>query len=366
MNFKDKSIFNNLFVLELANNHLGSFQRGLKIIKDHAQVVKFNGIKAAIKFQFRDVDNFIHKDSIDDANNRYIQKTKKTKLSKNDLYLLVKEVKNVNCIPMSTPFDEKSVDLCQEFELPIIKIASSDVNDWPLLERVAKTYKPTIISTGGVSEKDLDDVVEFFNVRKIPLAINHCISLYPSEDQDLCLSQIDYLKKRYKDNVIGLSTHEYNDWSSSIMMSYAKGARTWERHIDIDYEGVPVSKYCSLPQQCDIWFKSFKKALEMNGNSSDDRRLIKKEEIEYLDKLVRGVYAKKDLKAGYQLHSKKLDEDFYLAIPLKKGQLSCRELLNGEKIISDIKKDEPLTIDSIDGPYKDNQELRMLIKKRGA
>ena len=52
------------------------------------------------------------------------------------------------------------------------------------------------------------------------------------------------------ENVIGLSTHEYHDWKSSMLISYAKGARTWERHIDIEYEGKEwegksVSKYCS-------------------------------------------------------------------------------------------------------------------------
>jgi N-acetylneuraminate synthase len=365
MNIKGSDIFKNLFVLEMANNHWGSLIRGKKIINDHAQIVKFNGVRAAIKLQFRDIKSFIHVHHKDDTDQRYIKKTQDTRMSKKDLFTLVKEVRKVNCIPMSTPFDEKSVDLCEEFDLPIIKIASSDVNDWPLLERISKANKPTIISTGGVNEKDLDDVVEFFNNRKIPLAINHCVSLYPSEDQDLCLSQIDYFKKRYKDNVIGLSTHEYHDWSSSVIMSYAKGARTWERHIDINYEGVPVSKYCSLPEQCDIWFKSYKKALEMNGSASDERRIIKKEEIEYLDKLVRGVYAKKNLLPGYKLHSKKLKEDFYLAIPLKKGQLSCRELLNGEKITKAVKKNEPLTIDNIDGPYKNNKKLRELIKNRG-
>ncbi len=103
----------------------------------------------------------------------------------------------------------------------------------------------------------------------------------------------------------------------------------------------------------------------MSGNYSSERRHIKKEEIEYLDKLVRGVYLKKDIKSGYKLHSSMLNDDFYLAIPLKKGQLSCRELLNGEKILKDLYKDQPLTIDDIDGPYQKNQELRRLIKNRG-
>ena len=69
--------------------------------------------------------------------------------------------------------------------------------------------------------------MSFFAKRDIPLCINHCVSLYPSEDDQLHLDQIDYLKNRYTDNVIGFSSHEYHDWSSSMMMSYAKGARSW-------------------------------------------------------------------------------------------------------------------------------------------
>ena len=149
------------------------------------------------------------------------------------------------------------------------------------------------------------------------------------------------------------------------MISYAKGARTWERHVDIDYNDVPVSKYCSLPDQVDEWFKSFKKAIEMCGQFSNQRRIIKKEEIEYLDKLVRGVYLKRDLKKGYEFSSEKLEKDFYLAIPLKKGQLSCRELLNGEKLTKDIEKDSPLMIEDIDGPYSSSSHLKKIIQDRG-
>jgi len=56
------NIFEDLFVLELANNHWGNLKRGLKIVESFAKIVRFNGVKAAIKLQFRDVDNFIHKD----------------------------------------------------------------------------------------------------------------------------------------------------------------------------------------------------------------------------------------------------------------------------------------------------------------
>jgi sialic acid synthase SpsE len=362
---RDKQIFENLFVLELANNHWGSLERGLKIIKDHARVVRHNGIKAVIKLQFRDVDAFIHEDYKGNEDLRYVKKTEVTKLSELDFKTMLDEIKKLGCIPMATPFDEKSVDLCVKFDLPIIKIASSDMNDWPLIEKIASTRKPTIVSTGGASEKDLDDLVKFFENRDIPLAINHCISLYPSEDEDLELHQIDYLKDRYPNHIIGFSTHEYRDWSNSMLISYAKGARTWERHIDIDYEDVEVSKYCSLPENCDEWFKAFKKAQEMSGSSSDQRRNISKKESDYLNQLVRGVYAKKDIEPGYVFNQESFDEDFYLAIPLHKGQLSCREVMNTETIIKPIKKNEMLLIDHVDGPYSENKSLRETILNRG-
>jgi len=362
---RDKLLFENLFVLELANNHLGSLNRGLKIIQDHASIVRFNNVKAAIKLQFRDVDEFIHPDFKGDEQHRYIKKTEATKLTKEEFVLMVEAIKKLSCIPMATPFDEGSVDLCVEFGMPIIKIASSDMNDWVLIEKIASTRKPTIVSTGGASEKDLDDLVTFFDRRDIPLAINHCVSLYPSEDDELELHQIDYLKNRYPNHVIGLSTHEHHDWHSSMLISYAKGARTWERHIDVEYENVAVSPYCSLPEQCDDWFKAFHKAKEMCGGYIDSKRTISKKEIEYLDKLVRGIYAKKPLPVGYEFDKESIEKDFFLAIPLHKGQLSCREVMNGIKLTKELNPNEMLTIEHINGPYAENKSLRKLILGRG-
>lgn len=362
---KDREIFENLFVLELANNHWGKLDRGLKIIMDHGTVARYNNVKAAIKLQFRDVDEFIHPEFKGDTALRYIKKTEDTKLSKDDFSRMVEKIRSIGCIPMATPFDEASVDLCIDFDMPIIKIASSDMNDWMLIEKIASTRRPTIASTGGASEKDLDDLVKFFERRNIPLAINHCVSLYPSEDDELCLDQIDYLRQRYPNHVVGLSTHEYHDWSSSMLISYGKGARTWERHIDIEYEGVPVSSYCSLPEQCDTWFKAFHKAREMCGGVGKSRRIITRKETEYLDALVRGAYARKDLEPGYVFSKEAFERDFYLAIPLHKGQLSCREVMNGEKLLQPIKANERLTIDHIDGPYSENSTLKNLIQNRG-
>ena len=358
-------IFKNLFVLELANNHWGSLERGIKIIRDHGKIVRHNKVKAAIKLQFRDVDNFIHDSFRGSEEIRYIKKTEATKLTISDFEKMILEIKNQGCIPMATPFDEKSVELCEKFNLPMIKIASSDLNDWPLIEAIALTGKPVIASTGGSSEKDIEDIYNFFKKRRIPLALNHCVSLYPSEDRDLELSQIDYFKEKFPDIVIGFSTHEYHDWSSSMLMSYAKGARTWERHIDIDYSGVPVSNYCSLPEQVDTWFKAFHKAQEMCGTSSHEKRIPSVAEVDYLNALVRGIYAKTDLPKGTEISKENFSKYFHLAIPLLKGQLSCREVVNGLKITADVKKEEPLMISHVDGPYAETESLRNLILSRG-
>jgi N-acetylneuraminate synthase len=353
--------FNELFVLEMANNHLGSVERGLKLIGAYGQVVRFNNIRAAIKIQLRDVDNFIHRDFRDRSDIRYIKKTLDTQLSFEDYSTLVKAIRQANCISMATPFDEHSVDICCKLGIQILKIASSDLNDWMLIEKIATAKKPVIVSTGGSSLKDIDDLVQFFDNRHIPLAINHCVSLYPSEDHELEMNQIDFLRDRYPEHVIGFSTHEWHDWSSSMLVAYAKGARTFERHVDIEGDGVKVSPYCSLPDQVDQWFKAFHKAKAMCGAPGTQRRLLPRKEIEYLDALVRGVYAKADLPEGHILS----DEDVYLAVPLQKGQISCRELMRGEVLLKAVMKDEPIQIDAIDSPYSTIASLKAAIYSRG-
>lgn len=360
-----RDIFEELFVLEMANNHWGKLERGLRIISDFSKIVRFNGVRAAIKLQFRDVDTFIHKDFVAREDIRYIKKTVETRVSRQDYAVLVEAIRKGGCVPMATPFDENSVDLCVELGMPIIKLASSDINDWPLIEKIASTRRPVIVSTGGSSLKDIDDLVTFFENRNIQLAINHCVSIYPSEDSELELNQIDFLKNRYSNHTIGFSTHECHGYEFSMMIAYAKGARSFERHVDIQADGIPVSPYCALPDQVDTWFKAYKKAREMCGGPGSDRTVVPEKEIRYLDSLVRGVYAKRDLPKGHVLTHEGMKEDIYMAIPLQKGQLSCRELMSGESLLVDISKDEAIKIDAVDSPYADSASLMKMIYERG-
>jgi len=355
------NIFDELFVLELANNHWGKLDRGLRIVREFGRVARFHNVRAAIKLQFRDVDQFIHRDFRGRSDIRYIKKTLETALPREACLQLVEEIRRNGCIRMATPFDEKSVEFCDECDIDIIKLASSDINDWVLIEKIAKTKKPVIASSGGSSLKDIDDLVTFFTRRHIPLALNHCVSLYPSEDHELEMNQIDFLRDRYPEVTIGFSTHEYHDWKYSMTIAYAKGARTFERHIDIEEDGYTISPYCSTPEQIDTWLRAFAKAKEMCGGSAMQRRRVPDREREYLDGLVRGVYAARDLPAGHAL----ADGDFYLAIPLQKGQLSCRELVSGEILAKGIAQHSPLTLDHCASAIAHTPEMRAVIENRG-
>ena len=357
----NRDIFEELFVLELANNHWGDVNRGLRIIKEFGTVARYNDVRVAIKLQLRDVDTFIHKDFLNRGDIRYIKKTLDTRLSRAETATLVEAVRRANCVRVATPFDEKSVELCVELGIEIIKVASSDVTDWPLLEKIAKTRKPVIVSTGGTSLNDIDNMVLFFEHRNIPLAINHCVSIYPSEDDDLQLNQIDFLKNRYPGHVIGLSTHEYHDWRSSIMIAYAKGARTFERHIDIKTADKAISPYCSTPEQIAEWFQAFNKAREMCGAPGTEKAPSTQKETDYLITLVRGVYASHALPAGHVLTT----DDYYLAIPLQKGQLSCHELLNDQVLAAECKQDAPLMVEMVESLYNRDETLKKQLYERG-
>src|SRR5512142_973844 len=99
----------------------------------------------------------------------------------------------------------------------------------------------------------------------------------------------------------------------------------------------------------------------MGGSPGTQKRIPPRKEITYLDSLLRGVYAKHALPEGHVLS----DDDVYLAIPLQKGQISCRELMRGEVLLRPIRQDEPIIIDAIDSPYASIPALRAIIYARG-
>lgn len=338
--------FDELFVLEIATCHRGSLARGLRLVEEFGRVARFANVRAAIKLQVRDVDSFVHPDFRARQDVRYIRATLDRRLPAEDHAALVAAIRRHNCIPAATAFDEHSVETCERIGVEVYKLASSDVADWPLIERVAATHKPVIASTGGSSVKDTDDLVQYFARRGIPLAINHCVALYPTEDAELDLNQIDFLRRRYPGTTIGLSTHEHRDWSLSLAIAWAKGARTFERHVDLDEPG--IVPYCSTPAQIASWLRTFERIKAMCGAPGTARRNVPRRETERLDSLLRGVYAARNLPAGHAL----TEADVALMIPLQRGQLSCRELIAGERLTAPVAAGAPVRLSDIGTPLE--------------
>jgi sialic acid synthase SpsE len=201
-------IFHNLFIFEMANNHMGSLNHGLRMVHEFAEVKKKYDYNFAFKFQFRDIDTFIHPNYKDRMDLKYVKRFAETKLSVKEFEILKSELGKNGFISICTGFDEKSIDLIEKMDFDIIKIGSCSFTDWPLLERIALTDKPIIASIGGSSLNNTDNVVSFFQHRNKQLAIMHCVGEYPTKADHLQLNQIDLLIKRYPDITVGYSTHE--------------------------------------------------------------------------------------------------------------------------------------------------------------
>lgn len=332
---KDGFNFSGLFVLDLANNHQGDIAHALNVINQTAGVVKAQKVRAAIKFQFRQLDTFIHPEHKNNSSNKHIPRFLSTSLKVGDFQVLYDAVRSHGLLTMCTPFDESSVDVIQHMGFDIIKVASCSAKDWPLLEKIAIANKPIIFSTGGLSLSNIDDLVSFFEHRGCDFAIMHCVSIYPTPSEDCHLNQIDVLRERYPDRVIGWSTHEDPNDVSPVMLATAKGAQIYERHIGIDTVDYKLNGYSSDPQQINNWIVAQKQAVKLCGSR---QRVINESEVASLNSLKRGVFANKIIKKGDVITM----DDVYFAMPYVEGQIDSGLWQDGICAVETIGVDAPL------------------------
>ena len=315
------NIFHNLFVFEMANNHMGSLDHGIRMIREFAEVKKGYDYDFAFKFQFRDIGTFIHPDYKNRMDLKYVKRFSETKLSDKEFEVLKGELGENGFISICTGFDEKSIDLIEKMDFDIIKIGSCSFTDWPLLERIALTDKPIIASTAGSSLNDIDNVVSFFQHRKKQLAIMHCVGEYPTQADHLQLNQINLFIERYPDITVGYSTHEDPDNMDSIKIAIAKGARIFEKHVAVETDEFPQNAYSASPDQISQWLKSAHLAFEMCGVSGE-RAEFSEKELTDLRQFKRGVFVSKKIEKGGVMD---LSSVFY-AFPNQDGQLLANDM----------------------------------------
>lgn len=352
---KDKKLksagisFEGLIIFEMSKNHGGDVAHGVKTVREFSKIAKDSGINAAIKLQFQDLDTYIHphfRGSDDLRMKRYFA----SRLSEKQFKQIVDEIHAQGLVSMSTPFDEKSVDMLDRLGVQVIKIASSSATDWPLLQRVVESRKPIICSIGGLRIEEVDALHKYFNQHGVPFSFLHCVSVYPTPPERMVLRRIAFLKERYPNVPIGYSTHEYTDKKSSIQMAYALGARVFEKHVIIPDDRLKenllydkIRTYTSTPEQIVEWISAYKDAVCMFGPTDSLLYVPDKDEIETLWTMMRGVFAKRPLKKGTKI----IRKDVYFAIPLAKGQLTAGAWRDGYIADTDYTADEAICVAGI-------------------
>jgi sialic acid synthase SpsE/mannose-6-phosphate isomerase-like protein (cupin superfamily) len=309
-----------LFVLEMANNHMGDVEHGLAVIRAFGAVCREFPFKFAFKLQYRDLDTFIHPAMQGRDDIKYVKRFSETKLSREEFDRLVGEMRANGFLTMATPFDEPSVDVIENQNLDIIKIASCSFTDWPLIERVVRNGKPIIASTAGASLEDIDRVVSFFMHREKDFAILHCVGEYPTPDQNMHLSQVDFLQRRYPGVRIGFSTHEDPANTEVVKMAVAKGASIFEKHVGLPTDKIALNAYSASPEQVRAWLEAALYARTICG-VGNARLPPNADEAASLRSLRRGMYARRPIARGETVRA----DDVYFAFPPEPNQFTAND-----------------------------------------
>ena len=239
-------------VAELSGNHGGGLDKALKLVS----AAKEAGADA-IKLQTYRPDTI----TVKGTDGRFKLKTGLWKGKfLHELYeqamtpwewhpLIAKEARNLGMICFSSPFDESAVDFLEESIQPALyKVASFEMNHFPLLERIGKTKKPVLASV-GVSESQ-----EIFNALKVlrgagcpEVILLHCVSEYPAKPSDFCLRRMPLLESDYKVK-FGLSDHSLGHLVA--VAATALGARVIEKHLCLDRDESSIDgAFSMLPQE---------------------------------------------------------------------------------------------------------------------
>jgi len=324
-------IFQKLFIFEMANNHNGILEHGLRIIKEVREAIKGLKFNFGFKLQYRDLDSFIHPDYQGKQEIKYVKRFEQTRLAAQEFKQLKDEITRQGFISVCTPFDQPSVGLAEKHKFDMIKIGSCSFTDWPLLERIAQVNKPVIASCAGAAISDIDKVVSFFEHRERNFALMHCVAEYPTSDQNLQLNQIDLLRSRYPKVAIGYSTHEDPENFDSVKMAIAKGAVLFEKHVGLKSAQISLNRYSATPGQLKQWLASAQSALQICGVNGA-RAEFSDQERKSLLALRRGVFSKRPIKEGEKIET----NDIFLAIPTVETQITANDLSKYSELYAKI------------------------------
>ena len=209
---------------------------------------------------------------------------------------IFKFAKKNKIICFSAPFDISGVELLKKCNCPIYKVASPEIEDLRLIENIAKTKKPVIISTGIADENNIRTAInickKFGNYNIVLL---NCISSYPAKNFELNLKYINVLKKFCP--IVGYSDHSNSDLASII--SVAKGAKVIEKHFILNKKiKSPDSSFSYDPTQLKNLIKKIRDVEIMLGSEKVNKKEIIKKKLKTV---TRSIFYSNDVIKGQKL-----------------------------------------------------------------
>lgn len=218
-------------IAEIGINHNGSLENAIKLI-DNAKAAGFD----AVKFQKRTVDVVYTEAELNTPRESVFGKTngdlkRGLEFSRTQYESIAIHCQRVGIQWFASPWDEASVDFLEELDVVAHKVASASLTDKGLLERLASTGKPILLSTGMSNLEQIARAVAILDHKKLILL--HTVSTYPAVDSDLNLSALETLKNSFPEIPVGYSGHEVGVLPSLIAVA-RYGAVCIERHVTLD------------------------------------------------------------------------------------------------------------------------------------
>jgi pseudaminic acid synthase len=328
-----------VIVAEMSGNHNRSLERAIQLVdsvsKTGAQILKLQTYTADTITLDIDDDGFVISEKDSPWKGRsfhslYQEAHTPWEWQKE----IIERANNLGLLCFSSVFDESSVDFLESLNIPAYKIASQECIHLPLIEKVASTNKPIVMSTGMASLAEIDEAVNL--IRKTSsseILLMKCTSSYPSNPENSNVLTIPYLKNIFGCEV-GLSDHTLGIGAAVAAVSH--GATMIEKHFTLSRDDGGVDSAFSLePQEMQLLVEETKRAWQSLGKIQFGP--TESEMISLSGR--RSIYLSKDVKAGEKLSDKNMK------IIRPNGGLPPKfyNVILGRKIKIDSKKGTPLS-----------------------
>ena len=333
---------NCVLIAEAGVNHNGSLKIAEKLIKEAkkngADIIKFQTYKAEKLVVKRSPRFWNWSGEIKKGGTQYDSYSKLDRFNKKEYLQLVKLCKKYKIEFMSTPFDVEAVDMLFDLGVKGYKVASCDINNFPLLKKIASKKLPILLSTGASNILEIKQAVDFIKKNgNDKLCIMQCTLCYPTKPRDSNLSALIELKKKFPKNLIGFSDHTLgvNIASASVLF----GAKVIEKHFTINKK---------LKKSADHWLsinpgelnQLKKNTQELISSIGNYEKKVLKCELKTRLLARRSLVAKHDIKRGEKISLKNIiSKRPGNGIPPNKFQQ-----LIGKVALIDLKKDEKIKL----------------------